>query len=276
MQEGAHALQAVTELEHRWITLNSGKERAKPFSYPDSARDLPPTSPHDRYDIVIAGGGLGLVAGVALARRGLRVMVFDRDRVGAAHREWNISARELGALERWGIFSHGEISRAKATHYKRGIISFDSEGTGIPACPLTTTGVLDVSLDAQALLDLARERFLDAGGTILEQRSFKRLHSAARGPVASVFELAGPSGTEFYRARLAIDTMGAVSPIAMSLNDGLPFDGVCPTVGTIMTGVNFDREKGDVLVSVAPVQGDRQYIWEAFPGKNGETTVYLF
>ena len=34
----------------------------------------------------------------ALARRGLQVLVFDRDRVGAAHREWNISRRELAAL----------------------------------------------------------------------------------------------------------------------------------------------------------------------------------
>jgi lycopene cyclase CruA len=276
MPDGARALKAVVELERSWIMLNTGGDRPKPFHYVGTAADLPPTGPQARYDVIIAGGGLGLLAGVALARRGLRVMVFDRERVGAAHREWNISERELGTLERWGIFAHDELATAMAARYARGIIAFDSKGTGIPACPLATNGVLDLSMDAQALLDLARKRFVEAGGSILEQRSFSRLHIASKGEVACVFELNGPGGTELYRARLAIDTMGSVSPIAMSLNNGLPFDGVCPTVGTIMEGIDLDRQTGDVLVSVAPVQGERQYIWEAFPGKDGETTVYLF
>ena len=276
MSGGDRALKAIFELERKWIALNRDEGRAEPICYVGTAGDLPSTGLEARYDVIIAGGGLGLVAGVALARRGLRVMVFDRERVGSAHREWNISERELGTLERWGIFAHDEIATAIAARYKRGIISFDSEGTGVPACPLATDGVLDVSMDAQALLDLARKRFLEAGGSILEQRSFCRLHIATKGQVASVFELDGPRGTEFYGARLAIDTMGSVSPIAMSLNGGLPFDGVCPTVGTVMEGIDLDRETGDVLVSVAPMQGDRQYIWEAFPGKGGETTVYLF
>ena len=70
--------------------------------------------------------------------------------------------------------------------------------------------------------------------------------------------------------------MGSVSPIAMGLNDGLPFDGVCPTVGTILEGLEGDKEAGDVLVSVASMQDERQLIWEGFPGHAGETTVYLF
>jgi lycopene cyclase CruA len=136
--------------------------------------------------------------------------------------------------------------------------------------------VLDVALDAQRVLDLARRRFIDAGGTILEGRAFRRLHSAKSGDVASVFELSGPEGTEYYHARLAVDTMGSVSPIAMGLNGGLPFDGVCPTVGTVMEGLDLDPTTGDVLVSVASVQGGRQLIWEGFPGHHGETTVYVF
>src|SRR5947207_780397 len=95
-----------------------------PFSYVANVSGLPLTTPIDSYEAVIAGGGLGLVAGVALARRGLRVMVFDRDRVGAAHREWNISAHELASLEHWGIFSHDEIASTIATRYRRGVISF--------------------------------------------------------------------------------------------------------------------------------------------------------
>jgi lycopene cyclase CruA len=81
---------------------------------------------------------------------------------------------------------------------------------------------------------------------------------------------------EYYRARLAVDAMGAVSPIALSLNHGLPFDGVCPTVGTALEGLDLDPSTGDVLVSVAPAQGARQLIWEGFPGWAGQATVYLF
>jgi lycopene cyclase CruA len=70
--------------------------------------------------------------------------------------------------------------------------------------------------------------------------------------------------------------MGAVSPIALALNGGVPFDGVCPTAGTVVVGLNFDADTGDVLVSVEPAEGGRQLIWEGFPGSGGETTVYLF
>ena len=276
MPHGEQALRTVRDLERQWIERNSGAERPEPFVYHDSAADLPPAGRGNSFDVAIAGGGLGLVAGAALARRGLRVLVFDRDRVGAAHREWNISRRELSTLDKWGIFSPGEIEETIAAHYDLGVISFDPKNTGVPACSLRLNGVLDVALDAQAVLDLARRRFVENGGVIREHRAFRRLHIAEHGSVASVFEVEGPDGTEFYRAGLAIDTMGSVSPIAVGLNGGLPFDGVCPTVGTIVGGLEHDSRTGDVLVSVAPVQGGRQLIWEGFPGHEGETTVYVF
>lgn len=276
MEGGERALRSVEALERRWVELNSGGSTAESFSYVPTAADLPRCAPGSHFEVVIAGGSLGLVAGVALARRGLKVLVFDRGRVGAAHREWNISQRELSALSRWGIFSPEELAPAVATRYRQGVISFDATGTGVLACPLYLEGVLDVALDAQAVLDLARRRFLEAGGTILENRSFKRLHIAERGAVASVFEVEGPDGAEFYGALLGIDTMGSTSPIAVGLNKGLPFDGVCPTAGTVVEGLNQDESTGDVLVSVGEAQGGRQLIWEGFPGRHGETTVYLF
>ncbi len=276
MADGEAALRSVADLERRWIGLPSSRDWTCPLNYVPDVASLPHCFPENNYDIVIAGGGLGLIAGAALAARGLRVMVFDRDRVGAAHREWNISERELASLVNWGIFTKDELRGTIATRYDRGVISFDATGTGVPACPLQLSGVLDVALDAQSVLDLARKRFLQAGGSILEGRSFTRLHMAEHGPVTSVFEVEGPDGKEFYRARLAIDTMGSVSPIAIALNNGLPFDGVCPTAGTVMRGLNLHSTTGDVLVSVAPTQEGRQFIWEGFPGRDGETTVYLF
>ncbi len=188
MPGGEEGLRAVAQLESRWKGLHT-QPVAEPFQYVSHSSRLPRCPGENCYDVVIAGGGLGLVAGAALAARGLRVMVFDRERVGAAHREWNISERELGSLVRWGLFTREELSDTVAARYRRGVISFDAEGTGLAACPLQVNGVLDVALDAQKVLDLARRRFLDAGGTILEERRFVRLHMARRGPVASVFEV---------------------------------------------------------------------------------------
>jgi lycopene cyclase CruA len=278
MPGGEATLEAVAELERRWVRLHEERHdrRQPPFRSVPHQFALPPCPPENCFDVVIAGGGLGLLAGAALASRGLRVFVFDRERVGAAHREWNISARELGSLVSWGLFTEEELRGTVTSRYAWGVISFNPEGTGVPACPLEMRGVLDLALDAQRVLDLARRRFLEAGGVILEERTFVRLHTAERGPVASVFELHGPKGTEHYHARLAIDTMGSVSPIAMGLNNGLPFDGVCPTVGTVLEGLDHDPDLGDVLVSVAPAEMGRQLIWEGFPGATGETTVYLF
>ena len=184
MPDGDRALRAVAALEKKWIALNSGAERPEPFAYVSSPASLPPYAPDNSFDVIIAGGSLGLIAGVALAKRGLRVMLFDRDRVGAAHREWNISERELSSLRRWGIFTNEELASTIATRYKRGLIAFHAEGTGVPYCPLTTNGVLDVALDAQSVLDLARKRFLQAGGIILEGHSFKKLHLSRSAPFA--------------------------------------------------------------------------------------------
>jgi lycopene cyclase CruA len=277
MPGGERAFRAVVELERSWLALNKGSNALpKPFSFVQDESHLPQCEPGCRFDVVIAGGGLGLIAGAALAQRGLKVLVFDRHRVGEAHREWNISERELTTLVGHGIFTWDEIAQTIATLYVHGVISFDARGTGVPACPLRLQGVLDVALDAQAVLDLARKRFLEAGGTILEGRTFRKLQIAQHGRVASVFEVAGPHGPEFYGARLAVDTMGSVSPIAVGLNGGPPFDGVCPTAGTVMKGLDACPAVGDVLVSVGSASEGRQLIWEGFPGREGETTVYLF
>src|SRR4051812_48960168 len=152
MEHGPEALRAVVDLERRWVELNTTGPTESPFVHVPHETDLPPCAPEDCYDVVIAGGGLGLVAGAALAARGLRVLVFDRDRVGAAHREWNISERELVPLMRSGLFTEEEITSAVSTRYSRGVIAFDARGTGVPYCPLELHGVLDVALDAQALL----------------------------------------------------------------------------------------------------------------------------
>ncbi len=274
MPDGPLALAAVCRLEARWQGLWTGPP---PLGVLGRARrSLPALPPQDCFDVVIAGGGLGLLMGLALARDGWRVLVFDRDTVGCAHREWNISRGELQALVDDGLFTWDELDGATATTYRAGVIRFDPTGTGRPASPLVLAGVLDRALDAQAVLDLARAKFLAAGGTIRGGRRFRRMVTTARGPVRSHVALDGPTGPETVEARLVLDMMGSISPIALTLNAGRPFDGVCPTVGTVVAGLGDDPGVGDILVSVAGTQAGRQLIWEGFPGRPGETTVYVF
>ena len=162
------------------------------------------------------------------------------------------------SLRRWGIFTDEELSSTIATRYKRGLIAFHAKGTGVPYCPLTTIGVLDVALDAQSSsISPASVSCMPAAPS---SKAIRYTSSCTCPPAPSdkgpqsVIELEGPDGTIRYAARLVIDTMGSVSPIAMALNNGLPFDGVCPTAGTILEGLEGDRTTGDVLVSVAPMQ----------------------
>jgi lycopene cyclase CruA len=274
MPDGAAALAAVARLEARWRQVWTGPPPSHVLGR--ARRPLPTVPPGDRFDVVIAGGGLGLLLGWALARAGSRVLVFDRDTVGCAHREWNISRRELSVLVEAGLFSWAELETTIATTYRSGLIRFDATGTGAPAVPLRLADVLDLALDAQAVLDLARTRFLTAGGTIRSGRRFRQVVTTARGPVRSHVLLDGPSGPETVEARLVLDMMGSISPIALTLNRGRPFDGVCPTVGTVVSGLPGDPGVGDILISVAGTQAGRQLIWEGFPGRHDETTVYVF
>ena len=135
MPQGEQALRAVRDLERQWVARNSGAERPEPFEFHASSADLPPVKRGNRFDVVIAGGGLGLIAGAALARRGLRVLVFDRDRVGAAHREWNISRRELAPLEKSGLFSAEEVRALTLLEYERGVCRWHGGGSHRSVAP---------------------------------------------------------------------------------------------------------------------------------------------
>jgi hypothetical protein len=50
------------------------------------------------YDVVVAGGTLGVFVAVALAQRGLSVAVVERGRLAGRTQEWNISRKEVQEL----------------------------------------------------------------------------------------------------------------------------------------------------------------------------------
>jgi lycopene cyclase CruA len=235
------------------------------------------------YDLIYAGGGLGLLHAVVMARYGYRVLLFDRGEVGCAHREWNISRAELHALVEVGFCAWNDLHDIIMNEYDCGVVRFYA-GPGERATELCMPDVLNVALDAHALLRMARRKLEAAGGVVLDRRAFRRVEVNGRGPMRVQVELERADGViEQYTGRLLLDGMGSGSQLAQRRFGGSPFAGVCPTVGTVATGFAAGSAPdahnpaiGDILVSVAHAQRGQQYMWEGFPGRGDELTVYLF
>ncbi|HJZ46378.1 MAG TPA: hypothetical protein VKE41_04405 [Roseiflexaceae bacterium] len=275
-------LERVARLDAIWEAIRRGDTAAVDD---DLYSQLPTSNSHlpTDYDLIYAGGGLGILHAVVMARYGYRVLLFDRSQVGCAHREWNISRQELCALVEVGFCTWDELRDVIMAEYERGVVRFHA-GPGEQAIELWMPDVLNVALDANALLQLARRKLEAAGGVVLDRRVFRRVLVSDRDPVRVRVELEREDGaTEQHSGRLLLDGMGSGSPLALRRSGGSPFAGVCPTVGTVAAGFvggaapdEHNPRVGDILVSVAHAQGGRQYMWEGFPGRGDELTVYLF
>lgn len=206
-------------------------------------------------DVVVAGGGLWSIVAPLLARRGLRVAVVERGTAGLAHREWNASWPELDALVRVGLVTRTELEALVIARYRTGTCRFHGGGT------YPVRGVLDCAVDAGGLLAHARRAGEAAGVTYLDRHE---IVAEASGETAIAID----AGT-VLTAKVLVDARGAASPYASA-------DLVCPTVGGVLAGLDFDPEVGEILATVDPVSAGRQHVWEGFPGLPGETTVYLF
>lgn len=288
-------LENVWMLEQSWQRIMNGEYDAALHVEKDEADEQWSAD----YDLVYAGGGLGLLhAAVMACCYGWRVMVFDRSEVGWAHREWNISRSELQALVDIGLATWDELEPVIMREYRTGLVSFYTGPYGnVAHSDLWMENVLSLAIDANGLLRLMRRKLEAAGGTVLDYRSFRRVLVTRGNPMQVEVEL-GPSpaaayaanpsrpqphDVETYRTRLLLDGMGSTSPLTLLRYRGHPFGGFCPTVGTVVGGFvegnaprEYDPTVGDILISVADTQHDSQLIWEGFPGRNDEVTVYVF
>jgi lycopene cyclase CruA len=272
----AGQLCSVAALDERWAQVSRGHLSHSLHRRVDRLPEA-----EGAWDLIYAGGGLGLLHALVMCRHGYRVLIFDRDEVGRAHREWNVSDSELRVLARLGIFDEQEVEQVVAHRHARGVVRFHAETVSVQPAELWMDHVLDVSLDAAELLRLLRRKLEAAGGDILDHST---LGQVLAGPDGVVVELTASDGTRRrLRGRLLLDGMGATSPLAMQRFNGQPFAGVCPTVGSTVTGLEpgcgpgrHDPSVGDILISVADAQNGHQLIWEGFAGREGSLTVYVF
>jgi lycopene cyclase CruA len=273
-------LQRIARLDAIWDAIRRGEPSTVSHDVYSQSR-IPDAQPC--YDLIYAGGGLGLLHAVVMARYGYRVLLFDRGEVGCAHREWNISRDELRALVDAGFCSWDELRAIIMAEYDSGVVRFHA-GPGERAAELWMHDILNIALDANALLRLARRKLEAAGGVVLDCRVFRRVLASPGEPMRVLVELEREDGAvEQHIGRLLLDGMGSGSPLALRRFAGTPFAGVCPTVGTVAMGFvagsapdTHNPRIGDILVSVAHAQRGQQYMWEGFPGRGDELTVYLF
>ncbi|MDP9033941.1 MAG: lycopene cyclase, partial [Myxococcota bacterium] len=188
-------------------------------------------------------------------------------RAATVHREWNASGPELQALVRAGLVDRDELDRLVIAKYREGVCAFAGGGRHV------VRGVLDHAVDASGLLSLVRRRAETAGVVYLDGHAVVS-HAAGRDRVA--VRLARGGTTRELLARVMVDARGVASSSACA-------DLVCPTVGGVLAGLaegdgpdEVDPAVGEILATIDGVDEGRQHVWEAFPGRSGETTVYLF
>ena len=252
-------------------------------------RGAPPArlSVEGEFEVIYAGGSVGLLhAAVIASRFNRRVMVFDRAVVGRTDRDWNISDEELREFEAAGLFTKDEIEAAVINRYRSGFVKFHDAASRLKTPPLWMNGVLDVALDADKLLELARVKLQSAPAqsALIEGQRFIRCYVQADRVSVEVEDLR-TGRHSLFNARLFIDSTGTNSPVARQLQGGRAITHVCPTVGTVARGFvrgaepdQVDFGVGEILVSNEDASDHRQLIWEGFAGslKRDEYATYLF
>lgn len=283
MPNGEADLERVYWWEKRWRASVQSPQAPKQviFQTRDRPSSPPQVEPEELYDLIYVGGALGVIHAAVMANLGYKVLLVERLPFGRMHREWNISRHEFQNLITLGLFTEDEFEVLIAREYQDGFNKFfDANNPPEAKAPvLHTPTVLNIALNSEALLRRCGEKFTAAGGTIWDQTEFESASVSADWITVHARHLPTAKAVT-AQGRLLVDAMGTASPIAWQLNNGRAFDSVCPTVGACISGGFepgvWDSTYGDVLFSHGDISRGRQLIWELFPAKDKELTIYLF
>lgn len=213
------------------------------------------------WDVVVAGGTLGLLLAWGLRRRGYRVALLERGPVQGRRQEWNISRVELQVLVDLELLTPAELTQVIVTEYNPVRIALHQVGEW------WTRDVLNLGVRPDLLLEICKQKFADNGGYIGEHQAIQAIEIAPDGVKVITAQ-------SHYTGRLLIDMMGHFSPLTQLARRGEKPDGICLVVGGCAQGFPV-REYGDLMATTTPIINHCQYFWEAFPAQDGRTT-YLF
>jgi lycopene cyclase CruP len=249
-------LTILAKADRQWLDLRQGNI-SPPETVTKSETNLGPLD----WDIVVAGGTLGILIAPALQRLGWRVVVIERGILRGREQEWNISRSELEVLLELELLSTEELEQAIATEFNPVRISFSKD------YELWVKDVLNVGVNPRILLETLKQKFLTLGGTLLENTPYENAIAHSDGILVK-------AGNHTLKTRLLIDAMGHFSPLTQQARKAELPQGVCLVVGSCAQGYP-QNQTGDLIASFTPIQNNCQYFWEAFPARDGRTT-YLF
>ncbi|MGF1492915.1 MAG: FAD-binding oxidoreductase [Microcoleaceae cyanobacterium] len=249
-------LQGLRKADQLWQTV-----RENTLPVPATVQQDTQSINSPDYDILICGGTLGILLGAALAQQGWKVGLIERGILRGRDQEWNISRQELTAFLELNLLTEAELEQAIATEYNPARLSFPN------APDIWVENILNVGVDPVFLLETLKTRFLEAGGKLFEQTSYKVATVHPNGVMVQTDE-------QPLTTRLLLDAMGHFSPIVRQARQGKKPDAVCLVVGTCGTGYT-QNQTGDIFAAFTPIENHCQYFWEAFPARDGRTT-YLF
>ena len=253
-------LKALQQTDDRWATLRQAKATTTQTISTVVTTDDAPLETIE-YDAVIVGGTLGIAIAASLALGGFRVLVIERGLLRGRDQEWNISRHELDVLIELKLLTPEELETSISSEFNPIRVKFGNT-------ELWTEDVLNIGVNPVYLLETLKQKFLTAGGTLLENTGFAGAIVHPNGVQISL----QPSRS--LTARLFLDLMGHFSPITQQARNGQKPDAVCLVVGTCATGFP-PNQTGDLIASFTPIVNQCQYFWEAFPARSGRTT-YLF
>lgn len=255
-QMPGHPLENLRRGDRRWYQLRCGDS-----AVPTVVNTIADRLGEGDFDVAIAGGTLGIFLASALQRRGWRVVVLEQGKLQGRAQEWNISRQELQVFLALDLLTESELARAIATEYNPARLSF------YQGYELWVKDILNIGVDPVYLLEILKQKFLQAGGILLENTAFHQAEIAEDGVKLW-------AGEQPLTCRLLIDAMGHFSPIVQQVRAGAKPDGVCLVVGSCARGFE-SNETGDLIATITPILHQCQYFWEAFPARDGRTT-YLF
>ncbi|KAK9841815.1 hypothetical protein WJX81_004881 [Elliptochloris bilobata] len=233
-------------------------------------------------DVAVCGGTLGLFIALALQLRGHHVTMVEKRRVEGRSQEWNVSRQDLDVLLDEGLLTPEELESAVATQIDSSRVSF------LGGREIWVKGVLDLGVNPRALIKIMKARFLDSGGTILEDTAFRSAEVYPEGVAIRLSAggagggrraaAAAAGGEQELHCRLLIDCMGHWSPIVKQMRGGRKPEGICMVCGSCAEGVPAEQNRtGDFLHTFTDASDDMQLFWEAFPAEGGAArTTYMF
>ena len=250
------ALEKLQQADQFWSKL-----RSELLPYTETIRTSSESISDFDCDVVICGGTLGILLGATLQRLGVKVVLIERGILQGRQQEWNISRQELATFCELGLLSSEELEEAIATEYNPGRVGF------LGGQDIWVRDVLNIGVDPVYLLEKCKQKFLQAGGKLLENTAFETATISDSGVVVK-------TSNQKLQTRLLIDAMGHFSPIVRQMRSGAKPDAICTVVGSCAEGYK-QNNTGDLIYSFTPIINQCQYFWEAFPAREGRTT-YMF